>query len=144
MPMPMPMTMPRPRLAHVMLLLVAALLALSPARAWRLPSPSSIVGSRRAQSQPLPAALYSSPPPVERTDGDDGSGGKPLVAAPAGYKFVKYDGEALSRLATQQWWRVLARLNEVGLPILSWYAAVRSDEVSPVRPVCMDACTVAD
>lgn len=111
-----------------LLLLAVALLA-SNVVAWRLPSPSRrmMVGRRTPQSQSLPAALYSAPPPVE-LDGD-GKGAKPLVAAPAGYKFVKYDGEALSRLATQQWWRVVARLNEVGLPILNWYALVRSDEV---------------
>lgn len=111
----------------LLLLLVVALLA-PVVVAWRLPAPSrSMVRRRTFQSKSLPAALYSAPPPVE-LDGD-GKGAKPLVAAPAGYKFVKYDGQALSRLATQQWWRVLARLNEVGLPILNWYALVRSDEV---------------
>lgn len=131
--------MPIMRPARPLLLLVnVALLAtqLVSILAWRLPSPSrSMVGRQMPQSQSLPAALYSAPPPVE-LDGD-GMGTEPLVAAPAGYEFVEYDGQALSRLATQQWWRVLARLNEVGLPILNWYALVRSDEVSPIRSLRM-------
>lgn len=127
----------------VLLLLVAALL-LAPqsapvVEAWRLPSPSLNERAVRRRLQPLPGAVYSSPPPtsssgrppIEPAEGSsDGSVPLSRVVTPSGYKFKKYDGEAMSKLATQQPWRVVARLSEVALPILRWYALVRSDEVS--------------
>lgn len=111
-------------LAAVLLLLLLA----AESGAWRLPV---LV---RPRGSPLQAAVYSSSgrPPLIDADGGIGDGSSvPLgpVATPPGYKFIPYDGEAISRLAVQQWWRVLARLNEVGLPILRWYSLVRSDEV---------------
>jgi len=114
-----------------------------PALAWRLPSSpvnpfAAATGPRGApwvsgpRRQDLPlllpqAAVYSSSPPLEPVDGQDVPLGP--VATPAGYKFEKYDGEQISKLAVRQWWRVLARLNGVGPALLSWYAMVRSDEV---------------
>ncbi len=125
-----------------MLVSIAAVLLLGlllgrpePALAWRLPSTGPrgapwVSGPRRQGLPlllPLQAAVYSSSPPLEPVDGQDVPLGP--VATPAGYKFEKYDGEQISKLAVRQWWRVLARLNGVGPALLSWYAMVRSDEV---------------
>lgn len=43
---------------------------------------------------------------------------------------MRYDGAAISKLALREWWRVLARLRDVGLPILSWLTLVNVDEMT--------------
>lgn len=121
------------RLLAVLLLL---LLLADSALAWRVPvsAPSPPAAQARhprgSSPGPLQAAVYSTPSGLPPSDGSSVPLGP--VATPSGYKFVPYDGEEISKLAVRQWWRVLARLSEVALPITNWYALVRSDEVRSI------------
>lgn len=51
------------------------------------------------------------------------------ASRPTNYQFIQYDGDAISKLAVREWWRVLARFRDVGLPILSWLTLVNFDEM---------------
>jgi hypothetical protein len=42
---------------------------------------------------------------------------------------LRYDKDEIERIAAKEWWRVLARLAEIGLPVLTWLSMVNIDEV---------------
>ena len=104
-----------PLLRLVVLVILSTALFLAPyCQAWR-PLPS--LPLRRSLSLvPRHATTESSSEFISKS-------------RPPSYQFIQYDGAAISKLAVREWWRVLARFWDVGLPILSWLTLVNFDEM---------------